>query len=436
MHKDKITNRALKTIFSRTITPVIIETRRGLVDKLIPRLAPFVEDMKQRVKIFGRTTALPFNPLRRITPFNMVGAVLPREIIFSLAEERDVVKIYNDRLMYAFNTFPIVPNDGQYQSRRGRKVKTVTTTAFTRKLMGINESVRFDGSGVSVSVLDTGTTRMHEQNPNITDYDTVTQQHRDENGHGTWCATCIGGRIGYDEYLSRQNDRDAPVMGIAPGCNIISIKCLGWYIGTGSTSGIIEAMGIAAKSSKIISMSLGGSVDVQDPKDDPFFPVIEGLTKSGIIPIIAAGNEGPEKGTIGSPGCFEGALTVGAYDPIKGDIPDFSSRGPTPWDTIKPDCVAPGVDIVSGCVGAIARQEGRPDRYAALSGTSMATPHISGIVARMEQAHRELLGKRLSIGEIKSMLSQLGDKNNTFGWGKLDWGIYEDWLSTEYGVQY
>lgn len=437
MHKDKLTNQARKTAFSRVMAPVIIETRRGFINELIPTLMPFVENLRDRKKVFGRTIALPFKPLRRLDPFNMVGAVLPREVIFSLAEESRVVKIYNDRLMYAFSSFPVVSQDGIYQMTRGRKTKDVTTTAFTRELMGLQKGSRFLGNGINVSVLDTGATRVHEQRPNVVDFDTVTQQHRDENGHGTWCVTCIGGGVGYDEFLTRQNERDAPVFGMAPNCNITAIKCLGWYIGTGSTSGIIEAMGIGANTSKILSMSLGGSIEGEQPQDDPFYPVIDELVNKGIIPVIAAGNEGPEKETIGSPGCHEGVLTIGAYNPLTGNMADFSSRGPTPWNSIKPDCVAPGVNIVSGCVGSIARQEGRPDRYAALSGTSMATPHVSGIIACMEQAHNELLGKSLSVIEIKEMLKQLGtDKNNAIGWGKIDWGMYINWLSTEYGVHY
>ena len=182
-------------------------------------------------------------------------------------------------------------------------------------------------------------------------------------------------------------------------------------------------------------MSLGGDSDVQQPEDDPFHPVFQEVVKKGVIPIIAAGNAGPDEETIGAPGIFREVLTVGAYDPITGEISEFSSRGPTKWDDTKPDCVAPGQGIVSGCVGACDRSDGQPTRYAPLSGTSMATPHVAGLIARMQEAHATLLAKDLTVEEIKKMLEQIGlEKTNTYGWGKITWQQYANWLSSEYGV--
>ncbi|KKK46347.1 hypothetical protein LCGC14_3164020, partial [marine sediment metagenome] len=123
------------------------------------------------------------------------------------------------------------------------------------------------------------------------------------------------------------------------------------------------------------------------------------------------------------------------YSPFDGSIARFSSRGPTNFNTIKPDVIAPGVNILSGSVGLIDKSDGTPDRYSAISGTSMATPHISGLVAHMSEAHRTLLGKELTLMEIKEMMTQLGiEKNNTIGWGIMDWPLYQRWLNTQYGV--
>jgi subtilisin family serine protease len=366
----------------------------------------------------------------------MFAALLPREAIFELSEDINVVKIYPNDLLYTSTTFPVVPEEGIFKIKKIKKIRNVTTTYYTRELMGIDNSLKFTGSGVNVAVLDTGTTRIHEQAPNVIDFDSTMPQQRDENGHGTWVTTCISGKTGFYERLERENNKNAPVEGMSPDCNITSIKCLGWYIGTGSTAGIIEAVERAMNSnSKIISMSLGGSSDVKQPDDDPFHPIFQQAVGKGFIPIIAAGNEGPDAGTIGTPGIFREVLTIGAYNPLDGNISDFSSRGPTKWDEIKPDCVAPGQAIVSGTVGACDRSDGQPTRYAPLSGTSMSTPHVSGTVARMQQAHSETIAKDLTVGEIKQMLTQLGlEKTNTYGWGKITWQMYKEWMSTEYGV--
>lgn len=439
MSRDKITRQALKRAFSSVVSPVIIEVRRGYLNKILPRITPFIENLRNdRPRLFHGPPSIPspFQPLRRITRFNMLAAVLPREAIFSLADERNIRRIYSNRLMYAFS-FPTVPQEGIYQMPRpsGRKEKWVTTTAYTRALMGV-ENIRFQGQNILIGSLDTGMVRRHEQIVNIIDYDTTTHEQRDKNGHGSWVTTCIGGSQGHDRYLEQQNKKPAPVLGIAPQSLIFVSKCLGYYIGTGSTAGIIESISNSMdQKTKVLNMSLGASADITQPQEDPFHPIFQEVIKKGIIAVVAAGNEGPDDKTVGSPGIFEEVLTVGAYNPISGEIPNFSSRGPTPWGSIKPDCVAPGVNIVSGSTGICDRSDRIPDGYTPLSGTSMATPHVAGLVACMEQAHRELIGKSLTTEEIKRMLAQLGtNKTNMIGWGRIDWGMYKQWLSTEYGV--
>ena len=136
----------------------------------------------------------------------------------------------------------------------------------------------------------------------------------------------------------------------------------------------------------------------------------------GVVPIIAAGNEG-ELGlrTINSPGSASKAITVGATDYKMDYIAYFSSRGPVGYDeneTIKPDVVAPGVGIVSTWY------EGG---YHSMSGTSMATPHVAGTVALMLQANSSL-----NPAEVKQILKNssfdLGEEgeDNTYGAGRAD----------------
>jgi len=165
--------------------------------------------------------------------------------------------------------------------------------------------------------------------------------------------------------------------------------------------------------------------------------VFEEVLRYNIIPVCAAGNSGPGSGTIETPGAMPNVLTVGAYDPITGKVARFSSRGPTRWNAIKPDCVGPGVNIDSATDGVCdTAGDGVPSRYSPLSGTSMATPVVAGLVTLMCQCHRDVLGKILTLDEIKAMLEELGhEKTNTDGWGAMTWRMYEHWLSTQYGVE-
>lgn len=112
--------------------------------------------------------------------------------------------------------------------------------------------------------------------------------------------------------------------------------------------------------------------------------------QSGTLFVIAAGNVGPDAGTVGGPGTADRALTVGAVD---GDdaMADFSSRGPTdPGGALKPDVTARGVGIVSALADGARFAHGYPTvdgHYVSLSGTSMATPHVAGAAAILAGEH-------------------------------------------------
>jgi len=148
-------------------------------------------------------------------------------------------------------------------------------------------------------------------------------------------------------------------------------------------------------------------------------------------------NSGPASGSIESPGAMPNVLTVGAYDPITGKVAPFSSRGPTRWNAIKPDIVMPGVNIDSATDGVCdTAGDGVPSRYSPLSGTSMSCPVAAGLITLMRQCHRDVLGRILTLDEIKMMMQELGhEKNPTTGWGAMTWQMYEHWLSTQYGVE-
>ncbi|MEM2618608.1 MAG: S8 family serine peptidase [Candidatus Hadarchaeales archaeon] len=193
--------------------------------------------------------------------------------------------------------------------------------------------------------------------------------------HNTWCVATVGGVAGTDEYLSAKVGKKVVCEGIAPECGLLAIKALGYYIGSGSTSGIIQAIEMSIdRGAKVINMSLGSDDPPEtSPDQDAFFPVFEECAKYGVIPVVANGNAGPDPGTVGSPGNMPNVLSVGAYDPITGEVAEFSSRGPTKWGDIKPDCIMPGVNTDSASVGVCdIAGDGKPTRYSPISGTCLA----------------------------------------------------------------
>jgi subtilisin family serine protease len=115
-------------------------------------------------------------------------------------------------------------------------------------------------------------------------------------------------------------------------------------------------------------------------------PAVRALRAAGIFVVASAGNEGPRCGSVSDPiAIYDAAFSVGAIDRA-GDIADFSSRGPVDVDgsgRVKPDIVAPGVDVNSALPGST---------YGENSGTSMAGPHLAGVVALIWSAQPNLIG--------------------------------------------
>ena len=243
----------------------------------------------------------------------------------------------------------------------------------------------YDGTGVTVALLDTGVDVHH---PDLATQVDETESFvpgegiADVNGHGTHVASTIvgtGAASGGD------------YKGVAPGADLIVGKVLGGPEGSGQDSWVLAGMEWAAESgAKVVSMSLG---DVT-PSDgsDPMSQAVDTLSAQyGTLFVIAAGNAGPE--SISAPGAAASALTVGAVD--KQDaLASFSSTGPlTQSGALKPDISAPGVDITAARSQDMT--DGGSGMYRTLSGTSMATPHVSGAAAILAQEHPGWTGEQL-----------------------------------------
>ncbi|HML35974.1 MAG TPA: S8 family peptidase, partial [Bacillota bacterium] len=213
----------------------------------------------------------------------------------------------------------------------------------------------------------------------------------DDDGHGTHVAGIIAGN-GYTS---------CKYTGTAPCADIISIKALD-ESGNGSESDILAAMQWIVNNGqfyniRVINLSLG--IKVESPYlDDPLIKGANAAVRYGYSVITAAGNNGPGKCTINSPGISPLVITVGAADLTQDDgearVASFSSRGPTFTGEIKPDLVAPGVDICS--------LDGKnPKGYAVQSGTSMAAPVVSGVAACLYAMRPDL-----SPAQVKHLLTQ------------------------------
>ncbi|MER5883228.1 S8 family serine peptidase [Streptomyces sp. NPDC001941] len=248
----------------------------------------------------------------------------------------------------------------------------------------------YDGKGVKVAVLDTGVDETH---PDLAGQQIVEKNfsdspdNKDRQGHGTHVASTIAGKGAKS---------GGKYKGVAPGARIIDGKVLG-DTGSGAESDIVVAIDWAvSEGADVVNLSLGGP---DSPGTDPLEESINRHTEAdGVLFAIAAGNEGPGAGTVGSPGAADGALTVGAVDSAD-KTASFSSRGPRVGDgAIKPDVTAPGVDITAASApgSAIAKEYGEnPEGYVTISGTSMATPHVAGAAALLKQRHPDWKADRL-----------------------------------------
>lgn len=279
-----------------------------------------------------------------------------------------------------------------------------------------NRQVTYDGTGVYVAVLDTGlvdTWRMFFPEERIaTEYaksfgggggevGNVSEQpnkwEHDQNSHGTHVTSTI---LGY-------NLRGTPINGIAPMATIIPVKVLNQN-GSGWSSVVARGISYVAELKDgpladypvVINMSLGGSeLDAMEKA------AIDHAISVGVIIVASAGNEGTAG--MGYPGAYAPVISVAASgwvgewlsgswwtsnvaDPTNPSdfyITDFSSRAKPGQDL---DVAAPG----SWIVGPYKINSGNTPTYYYLGGTSMASPHVAGIVALMAQKHPALMASQ------------------------------------------
>jgi subtilisin family serine protease len=303
----------------------------------------------------------------------------------------------------------------------------ISVVGADRVQSGLDSQTGLSGDGVTIAVIDTGVDYTHpdlggclgNECKVIDGYDFVNNDAdpMDDQGHGTHVAATAAG-----------------LNGIAPGASIIAYKVLAAG-GTGTSSAIIAAIersldpngdGDASDHYDIISMSLGSYAQ---SASDPMSIAVDRVVDAGVIAVVAAGNRGPRLETVGSPGIASNAITVGASD-SNDNIADFSSRGFVEFEDkliLKPDIVAPGVNLCAALAHDIIDDTTRKyfqarscgNNRMAISGTSMATPVVSGVAALLLQENPDL-----KPAQVKAILMQsakdLGFPRYEQGAGRVD----------------
>lgn len=274
----------------------------------------------------------------------------------------------------------------------------------------------YKGQGVTIAVIDTGIAPHPDYNDRVKgfkDWVAGKTEHYDDQGHGTHVAGCAQG----DGKMSAGR-----FMGPAPEADLVGIKVLDKR-GSGKLSDIIKGVQWAVDNKEkydidIINMSLGGP-GFASYKDDPVAQSVGKAFDAGIVPMVAGGNSGPKPSTIGTPGNHPNAFTVGALDDrgtvTRDDdqVAFFSSRGPTSHDGLtKPDILSPGVAITAAnSLGSAIDRAPVPhvgQSYITISGTSMATPVMAGVVAAVLSANPDL-----TPGQVKDIFTSTADKLET-----------------------
>lgn len=244
--------------------------------------------------------------------------------------------------------------------------------------------------GVTVAMLDTGVAQHPDFDKRVIafkDFVNYKQVVYDDSGHGTHVAGCICG----NGRLS-----DGKFAGIAPVSRLVVGKVLN-HKGDGMIECMIEGIEWildcrARYDIRILNISIGMGEATEKERMERLLKKVEQAWNSGLIVVCAAGNSGPEPMSLSPLGARKQVITVGCHEGgYFGDRQDlcenYSGRGPSIYEMKKPDIVAPGTEIMS-CNAFLEKRGMRyKNAYITKSGTSMATPIVSGALALLLQKY-------------------------------------------------
>jgi subtilisin family serine protease len=294
----------------------------------------------------------------------------------------------------------------------------------------------------------------------------------DDDGHGTHVAGIIAGQTppGRTPHVATSDEppsgggfvpraRVGMLSGMAPACELVSLKVLRrtaqgvWITSSAAVIAALEYLRTEVNVDTSLLRVHGVNISLGCPWDpthyaagqSPLSQAVNQLVNSGVVVVVSAGNGGGGQsqdpggamamlGTITEPAHAEGCIAVGSTHrdaPHAFGVSWTSGKGPTLDGRMKPDVVAPGEWITSAAAGTIRARAGLdtlppddPDRaltYAEQSGTSMAAPHVCGVIAAFLSARPEYIGRPL---EVKGLLTQsatdLGRERYAQGAGVVD----------------
>jgi len=300
-----------------------------------------------------------------------------------------------------------------------------------RRQLGLTDAylARLHGQTVTVAVLDSGI----KQHPDLKEalfafHDFTGQSGKagrryfyqtpyDDYGHGTHvCGILAGnGSLSFGRY-----------QGICPGMRLVVGKVLDER-GDGSVEEMLEGMHWVLETqsqyeTRLLNLSVGIANLCSKGKEEKLRAMLEKLTDHGILVLCAAGNKGPAAGSLSFLGESDRVISVGCHDGeyFRGDptrCASHSGRGDRNSVLRKPDIVAPGTRIKS-CSGRYQKGMRTEFAYEVRSGTSMATPIVTGCLARVLQSEPGLTAKELK-KLLTSTATDLGEPWNQQGWGMV-----------------
>lgn len=306
----------------------------------------------------------------------------------------------------------------QWTGRRTNAVRAEKLWLDGKSQLSLTESVPmvgapaawqagFDGTGVTVAVLDTGYDQKHPELAGVVSAakDFTPAGIQDDIGHGTHVAATVAGR-------------GSRYAGVAKGASLaVGRVCEATYC---FDSAVIAGMEWAAREvgAKVVNLSLGG--DQSDGTDPLSLKVNELTAETGALFVVAAGNAGTFR-KVSGPAVADAALAV-ANLTKQGAVEEMSSRGPRLGDhAVKPDIAAPGTDIVAARAENTLQEHAVDDLHARLTGTSMAAPHVAGAAAVLAQRHPSWTAAELK-AHLMATVKPVADSPSSVGTGLLDVG--------------